>query len=680
MPLPPPGRARSRSNPAIAASTPSSATVAPVIVPWRTSSATAATTSAADERGPRAARRRRGPGSGARARRGRTATGTRPRRRRRRARRRGRSGAPRRHAARPVDRRGERCAATSATVRNGGSTRSTCGANSDPASTSRAGPSATMSPSPSTTARRRAACRELDVVRREHDRAARGRVRVHRRFERVARRRVHAARRLVEQQHPAPPTATAAIATRCRSPPERLRGWRSREVDEVERVEPRVDGRRGRGWPSSRSVSASSRRRSARTAACSGPGARTRRRSARGRPCRRRARAGRPSVRSRVVLPEPLRPSSATTSPRADLEVDPPRARGGRRGRRRARARAATTGAAVPARAIGRRPAARPARPSTAQRAGVAHGERQRVPAEQPAEVGDGRRAGVAGEHGAPVAPAAAMPPAGDEHGAVGERRGALEPVLGEHDGRAEVVVQSGERGEHVVGALRIELRRGLVEHEHRGRGGQRAGDRAALALAARQRRRVSGRGGGRCRARRAPPRPAAASRRVGTRGSRARTRGRARRGRRRTGPRGPGATKPTTSASSRGWCVRVERPTDDDVAARTARRWRAARARSRRAAACSCPSPRRRRRAATSPAATSRSTSVERDRAARGRRSRHAVVREIAGRDAGRSRRAVARRERAELADDRGHAQRSSASTTSGWNGGNRASRSAPR
>ena len=79
-----------------------------------------------------------------------------------------------------------------------------------------------------------------------------------------------------------------------------------------------------------------------------------------------------------------------------------------------------------------------------------------------------------------------------DEHGAVGERRGALEPVLGEHDGGAEVVVEPHERGEHVVGALRVELRRRLVEHERLRAGGERAGDHAALPLAARERRRVA--------------------------------------------------------------------------------------------------------------------------------------------------------------------------------------------
>ena len=46
MPLPPPGRSNRRSRPAHADSIPSIATVAPFIVPRRTSSATATITSA----------------------------------------------------------------------------------------------------------------------------------------------------------------------------------------------------------------------------------------------------------------------------------------------------------------------------------------------------------------------------------------------------------------------------------------------------------------------------------------------------------------------------------------------------------------------------------------------------------------------------------------------------------
>ena len=53
-------------------------------------------------------------------------------------------------------------------------------------------------------------------------------------------------------------------------------------------------------------------------------------------------------------------------------------------------------------------------------------------------------------------------------------------------------MVQTHERGEHVVGALGVELRRRLVEHEGRRCRGQRARDHAALPLAPRKRRWVT--------------------------------------------------------------------------------------------------------------------------------------------------------------------------------------------
>ncbi len=78
------------------------------------------------------------------------------------------------------------------------------------------------------------------------------------------------------------------------------------------------------------------------------------------------------------------------------------------------------------------------------------------------------------------------------QHGPVRERRGPLEPVLGEEDGGAEIVVEAHEGGEHVVGALRVELRRRLVEDEGLGTGGECARDHAPLPLAAREGGRVT--------------------------------------------------------------------------------------------------------------------------------------------------------------------------------------------
>ena len=78
MPLPPPGRSRGASRPAIADSTPRSATVAPFIVPRRTSSVTARDHQRADERGDeRRVAAVRLVGSASRA--ARTGRGTRPR-------------------------------------------------------------------------------------------------------------------------------------------------------------------------------------------------------------------------------------------------------------------------------------------------------------------------------------------------------------------------------------------------------------------------------------------------------------------------------------------------------------------------------------------------------------------------------------------------------------------------
>ena len=97
----------------------------------------------------------------------------------------------------------------------------------------------------------------------------------------------------------------------------------------------------------------------------------------------------------------------------------------------------------------------------------VADGQRQRLPPEQAAEVHHWGCAGVARERGAHVG-GRGDDAIGDDHGALRERRRALEAVLREHDGRAQVGVEARERCEHVVGALRVELRGRLVEHQRR--------------------------------------------------------------------------------------------------------------------------------------------------------------------------------------------------------------------
>ncbi len=150
----------------MAPSMPSRATSAPLIVPERTSSSTASEREAADRAGDERARRPRGRCRWRRRPAARTGRGTQPRRPRWRAGRPGSTTGGRcgssssagsgGWARRRPARRGQavgRWARTSSTVRCGGRTRSTWGANSDPASTVRDGPSATTSPPPSTTTR-----------------------------------------------------------------------------------------------------------------------------------------------------------------------------------------------------------------------------------------------------------------------------------------------------------------------------------------------------------------------------------------------------------------------------------------------------------------------------------------------------------------------------------------------
>ena len=58
-------------------------------------------------------------------------------------------------------------------------------------------------------------------------------------------------------------------------------------------------------------------------------------------------------------------------------------------------------------------------------------------------------------------------PAPGTTHDAVGVLHDALEAVLGEQHGDAEVVHQALQRGQHLLGRTGIERRGGLVEHEH---------------------------------------------------------------------------------------------------------------------------------------------------------------------------------------------------------------------
>ncbi len=74
-------------------------------------------------------------------------------------------------------------------------------------------------------------------------------------------------------------------------------------------------------------------------------------------------------------------------------------------------------------------------------------------------------------------------PAALDEDDPVGVVDDAFEPVLGEDDGVAEVVDESSEGGEDLLGGHRVQGRGRLVEHEHPGTGREDRPDRHALLL-----------------------------------------------------------------------------------------------------------------------------------------------------------------------------------------------------
>ena len=70
---------------------------------------------------------------------------------------------------------------------------------------------------------------------------------------------------------------------------------------------------------------------------------------------------------------------------------------------------------------------------------------------------------------------------------AVGGAQAALEPVLGEHDGRPPLLVDPAQDAEQLVARDRVELRRRLVEQRHPRPSGQRRAERHALQFAAGQ-------------------------------------------------------------------------------------------------------------------------------------------------------------------------------------------------
>ena len=123
----------------------------------------------------------------------------------------------------------------------------------------------------------------------------------------------------------------------------------------------------------------------------------------------------------------------------------------------------------------------------------------------------------------------------------VDEADGGVEVVLDEQDRAVARGDEVGEGGVDLVDALRVEVRRRLVEHEQRRSHRQRAGDRESLAAAAREPVGVLGRGAPTGRRGAARPRRARAPRRPAAAGSRGRTRTSSR-------------TVPVTSCASGSW------------------------------------------------------------------------------------------------------------------------------
>ena len=197
------------------------------------------------------------------------------------------------------------------------------------------------------------------------------------------------------------------------------------------------------------------------------------------------------SAHSSDDLPEPLRPITATTSPRgtwrstpaqrddvavahhqpAPVEPAPrvlaaPRATTVTSGRRNQGVEALAEAAGLAA--------------------GVAHRQRHRVPAGQAAELHD--RRGERRRGRARSAAAERAEPSVEQHDGVGVLHHPLEPVLGHDDGDAEVVDEPGDGGEHLLGGGGVERRGRLVEHEDPRVGGEHRADGDALLLAARER------------------------------------------------------------------------------------------------------------------------------------------------------------------------------------------------
>ena len=197
--------------------------------------------------------------------------------------------------------------------------------------------------------------------------------------------------------------------------------------------------------------------------------------------------------RSSVLLPAPLRPISATSSPGRSSRSMPrriagpsaiscqtPSKRSGRPRRRAGGAGAASASAPVRGRprAGGRAPPSPTPAPGRSRRARTAA-----RPASRATRAALGRPVEELRRRGVEHDPAALH----REH-AVGRREAALEPVLGQQHRRPPLLVQPAQQPDELVARDRVELRGGLVQHEQRRLAGDRRRQRDPLQLAARER------------------------------------------------------------------------------------------------------------------------------------------------------------------------------------------------
>ena len=116
----------------------------------------------------------------------------------------------------------------------------------------------------------------------------------------------------------------------------------------------------------------------------------------------------------------------------------------------------------------------------------VADRQGKRRPTRPAAELDDRRRDGRVHEDLAGLA-VLDRSVAGEVHDPVRVLDHPFEAVLRHHDGDTEVVHETRDRREHLLGARRVERRRRLVEHQHLGVRGEHCADRRSLQLPGRQ-------------------------------------------------------------------------------------------------------------------------------------------------------------------------------------------------